>query len=149
MHDLCDTQIHQRIEHILARTPNASSKYIRQRLVVCDRTVPLYAYFAPFYDQGRIDDRADIRQELASLMSMNLGMNLIARELSNGRYNYRQVEAELLSVLAKYDRIEQARRCKEQHFGSHPPVDEHHQSHIVMSLQKKGYRLPDIWKILD
>ncbi|MGY5830603.1 hypothetical protein ACXHQJ_11045 [Vibrio vulnificus] len=149
MQKVSDTQAHYQIEKILTKNPNASSKYIRQRVMFFDKSTPLYSHLIPFYDQGLIDDRADIRKEIKRLISMNLGINLISRMLSCGSYNYHQVKDELLWAMANIDHIKQARQCKNQHFGLESPKDENHRSYMVMFLQKQGHRLPDIWKILN
>ncbi len=49
---------------------------------------------------------------------------------------------------AEFDHMAQTKRCKVARFGSERPIDEHHQSQVVMYLQKKGHRLTDIWSVL-
>ncbi|WP_135381816.1 MULTISPECIES: hypothetical protein [Vibrio] len=143
-----DAQLRRRIECILERYPNASSLMVRQRLIVNVKPAHLYLHLIPFYDQCRIDDRADIQRELGKMMAMHLGLSVIVRTLSTKLYNYRQVEQALLELTVDFNHIEQTRRCKVTHFGYDMAKDEHHHSHWVMVLQKLGHRLPDIWQVL-
>ncbi|KGT33636.1 hypothetical protein HC02_27520 [Vibrio parahaemolyticus] len=52
----------------------------------------LYSYFVPFYESGRIDDRADIQRAIRAMMKEHLGFSVIAQKLASGRYNFLQVE---------------------------------------------------------
>ncbi|EJE4206686.1 hypothetical protein NB663_07235 [Vibrio parahaemolyticus] len=145
---LNDAQLQCRIEHILERHPNASSLVVRQRLMSSLKPSHIYPHLVPFYEQYRIDDSADIQRELKKMMSMHLGLSIIAQTLSIGCFNYLQVEKALLELTADFDHLAQAQRCKELRFGHGAPTDEHHQSQIVMTLQRLGHRLPDIWQVL-
>lgn len=143
-----DAQIKVRIEGILQRYPNATSQDIRQRLMLTMKPSSLYPHFVPFYEQGRIDDRVDIQRAIRSMMKEHLGFSVIAQKLSNGRYNFLQVKQALIELHLNFNSTEQIKRCKKGRFGSEQPKDEHHHSQVVMYLQKKGHRLPDIWQVL-
>ncbi|EGQ9284312.1 hypothetical protein F7U66_00395 [Vibrio parahaemolyticus] len=148
MGKVSDTQLHRRIERILQRHPNASSMRVRQQLMINIRPSCLYTHLIPFYEQYLIDDSHDIRRELKRMMSLHLGLSVIVRTVSSGCYNYLQVEKALLELNSNFEPLEQAMRCKELHFGVKPPRDEHHHSEMVMTLQRLGHRLPEIWRVL-
>ncbi|WP_258071227.1 hypothetical protein [Vibrio jasicida] len=79
MGKLNDAQLQRRIEHILERHPNASSLVVRQRLMSNLKPSHIYPHLVPFYEQYRIDDSADIQRELRKMMSVHLGLSIIAQ----------------------------------------------------------------------
>ncbi|EJN2404955.1 hypothetical protein NPL76_003664 [Vibrio parahaemolyticus] len=81
-------------------------------------------------------------------MKKHLGFSVIAKKLSCEGYNFLQVEQALMLLQAEFEHVAQTKRCKIARFGSEQPIDEHHQSQMVMYLQKKGHRLTDIWSVL-
>ncbi|KFK53725.1 hypothetical protein JS86_19705 [Vibrio vulnificus] len=143
-----ESQIKLRIERVLQRYPTSTSQDVRQRLMLTVKPSYLYSYFFPFYESGRIDDRADIQRAIRAMMKEHLGFSVIAQKLASGRYNFLQVEQALRLLQAEFDHVAQTKRCKVARFGSERPIDEHHQSQVVMYLQKKGHRLTDIWSVL-
>ncbi len=132
-----DTQIKRRIERILQRYPKATSKDVRQHLMLTVRVSYLYPYFIPFYENRLIDDSADIQRAIRTMMKKHLGFSVIAKKLSCEGYNFLQVEQALMLLQAQFEHVAQTKRCKIARFGLEQPIDEHHQSKMVMYLQKK------------
>ncbi|MEF1330704.1 hypothetical protein [Vibrio sp. M260121] len=148
MSKMSDKKLKERIERILNNHPGASSREVRRRLMKVVNTRHLYSHLAPFYEQGKINDSAEIDFILNKMMNMHLGMRVIAQTISSSDYNYIQVEKALLLLSNNFCHVEQARLCKEARFGAGSPKDADHQSTMVMYLQKQGHRLFDIWKVL-
>ncbi|MGR5443688.1 hypothetical protein ACPV47_02205 [Vibrio jasicida] len=143
-----DEKLKERIERILNNHPGASSREVRRRLMTSVNPRHFYPHLIPFYEQGKINDSAEIDFVLNKMMDMHLGMRVITQVISSSYYNYLQVEKALLLLSNNFHHIEQAKRCKEARFGTGSPKDADHQSTMVMYLQKQGHRLFDIWKVL-
>ncbi len=74
-----ESQIKLRIERVLQRYPTSTSQDVRQRLMLTVKPSYLYSYFVPFYESGRIDDRADIQRAIRAMMKEHLGFSVIAQ----------------------------------------------------------------------
>lgn len=145
---ISDERLKNRIKQILNNYPGASSREVRRRLMTSVNPRHLYPHLIPFYEQGMINDSAEIDFVLNKMVDMHLGMRVITQTISSSDYNYIQVEKALLLLSNNFRHVEQARLCKEARFGAGSPKDADHQSTMVMYLQKQGHRLFDIWKVL-
>lgn len=149
MAKVSDCKVKERINNILRHKPYASTLYIKQRLINLGMAPKhFYPLLTPFYEKGLIDDRSHIERDIHSHLKKYHGFSYIARMLSSRAYNYIQVEQALLILASNINPKEQALLCKQHQFGASPPKDPHQQSMMVITLQKQGHKLPDIWYAL-
>ncbi|ELB2105354.1 RecX family transcriptional regulator [Vibrio parahaemolyticus] len=149
MPNFSDEQIQTRITHILNQKPQASTMYVKQRLVCLGVTSKcLYLALLPFYEQRLIDDHRHIEQFVQIALQKRQGFNLIARLLAQSRFNHVQIAEALLVLSNKMDHRRQAYLCMKERFGKEKVIDPDLQSDMLIYLQKQGHRLTDIWEVM-
>lgn len=80
-------------------------------------------------------------------LSLRLDFNGIKRELLHAYLNPIQVNEALGKLLVNFNHEEQATKCMLKYFGACKSMNPETYSRIVLSLQSKGHRLNDIWKV--
>lgn len=143
-----ENQIRMQIEKITQKQGRCSTEDLLRRVGDLKiRKKELFPELQKFYELNLIDDRTSIQMAIQVALSHRLGFNGIKRELLHAYLNPIQVNEELGKLLVNFNHEEQAMKCMLKYFGACKSMNPETYSRIVLSLQSKGHRLNDIWKV--